>query len=146
MPLVDLHHVAIRTSDVAASERFYTQVLGMHKVERPEFDFPGAWLQMGQTMFHLMGGYAALDEHGQPCSGGAAVDHLALNARDFDAMKAQVVAAGLVPAENAISAFGIWQLFVRDPDGVLIELNFRVADEPEGANGPASARLGRIEV
>jgi len=145
MPLVDLHHVAIRTSDVAASEAFYADVLGMQRVERPAFDFPGAWLQMGETMFHLMGGYAALDENGEPCHGGAAVDHLALNARDFDAMKARLEAAGLRVSENAITAFGIWQLFVRDPDGVLIELNFKVADEPEGAKGPASARLSRVE-
>ena len=59
MPLSDLHHVALKTQDLAASEQFYTEVLGMEKVDRPDFDFPGAWLQMGQTMFHLMAGYAA---------------------------------------------------------------------------------------
>ena len=80
MPLTDLHHVALRTKDLTASEHFYTEVLGMEKVDRPDFDFPGAWLQMGETMFHLMAGYAALGPDGKISRGSGAVDHLAIQA------------------------------------------------------------------
>ena len=38
----------------------------------------------------------------------------------------------------AIPEVGLWQLFAKDPNGVLIELNFTVAKEPEGSAGPGS--------
>ena len=65
MPILDLHHVALKTRDLSVSEQFYIEALGMEKVKRPDFDFPGAWLQMGQTMFHLMAGYAARGANGE---------------------------------------------------------------------------------
>ncbi len=144
MPLIDIHHVALRTRDLEASEHLYVDILGMRKVARPDFDFPGAWLQMGTTMFHLMAGYAALDADGRPCTGGAAVDHLALNASGYDEMRKRFETAGLAYRENDIGPFGIWQLFVKDPDGVTIELNFRAADEPSGSTGPRSSTLGKV--
>ena len=56
MPLLDLHHVAIKSKNLEETVKFYRDVLGMEQVERPEFPFPGAWLQMGETMFHIYGG------------------------------------------------------------------------------------------
>ena len=143
MPLSDLHHVALKTQDLAASEQFYVDVLGMEKVDRPDFDFPGAWLQMGETMFHLMAGYAAQGPDGETYRGSGAVDHLAIKARDFDAMREKFELSGIKYKENNIRDFGIWQLFVNDPDGVIIELNFHCADEPQGSRGPGRATLSK---
>ena len=143
MPLTDLHHVALRTKDLTASERFYMEVLGMEKVDRPDFDFPGAWLQMGETMFHLMAGYAALGPDGEISSGSGAVDHLAIKAQGFDEMRDKFERSGINYKENNLRDFGIWQLFINDPDGVIIELNFQRADEPEGSRGPGRATLGK---
>ena len=64
MPLLDLHHVALKSQNLDETVKFYTGVLGMHQVERPEFSFPGAWLQMGETMFHIYGGDPARTRHG----------------------------------------------------------------------------------
>ena len=143
MPLTDLHHVALRTKDLTASEHFYTEVLGMEKVDRPDFDFPGAWLQMGETMFHLMAGYAALGPDGEISRGSGAVDHLAIQARGFDEMREKFEFSGVEYKENNIQDFGIWQLFVNDPDGVIIELNFQSAGEPAGSKGPGRATLSK---
>ena len=144
MPLIDIHHVAVKCADVEASEHFYTRVLGMHKVDRPDFDFPGAWLQMGGTMFHLMGGYAAEDANGEFPPGSASVDHIALHAQDFDAMKQCMIDNGLDWKENDLPDFGIWQLFVRDPSEIVIEMNFKVASEPAGAVGPENKTLSKV--
>jgi len=144
MPLLDLHHVALRTRDLQASERFYIDVLGMTKVDRPEFDFPGAWLQMGQTMFHLMAGYAAKGPNGESYEGSAAVDHLALKAHDFDAMRENFDRHAVVYRQNDLRDFDIWQLFTNDPDGVVIELNFHRLNEPDGAQGPNRATLSKV--
>ena len=143
MPLSDLHHVALKTQDLAASEEFYVEVLGMEKVDRPEFDFPGAWLQMGETMFHLMAGYAARGPDGETYRGSGAVDHLAIKAQGFDTMREKFESSGVRYKENNIRDFGIWQLFVNDPDGVIIELNFQRADEPQGSKGPGQATLSK---
>ena len=143
MPLSDLHHVALKTQDLAASEEFYVEVLGMEKVDRPEFDFPGAWLQMGETMFHLMAGYAARGPDGETYRGSGAVDHLAIKAQGFDTLREKFESSGVRYKENNIRDFGIWQLFVNDPDGVIIELNFHCAGEPAGSRGPGRATLSK---
>ena len=59
MPAIDLHHLAIKTDDLDATVAFWNGIVGSHSVERPDFDFPGAWLQFGTTMIHLYGGDAA---------------------------------------------------------------------------------------
>ena len=77
MPAIDLHHLAIKTADVAATVSFWNEVLGSHSVERPDFGFPGAWLQFGTTMIHLYGGDAATNRDGGHDRGSAAIDHVA---------------------------------------------------------------------
>ena len=62
MPAIDLHHLAIKTDDVDATVEFWNNVIGSHSVDRPDFGFPGAWLQFGETMIHLYGGETALNK------------------------------------------------------------------------------------
>ena len=40
-----------------------------------------------------------------------------------------------------IPDFKLWQLFVLDPSGVVIELNFEAEKEPEGSKGPTKRKL-----
>ncbi len=136
MPLKDIHHVAIKTQDLAATNTFYADVLGMTYADRPEFDFPGSWFNIGGTMVHIMAGSAGLDTDGKAPRGGASVDHIAIEAEDFDGFKSTFERHGLDWRQFSIPPVGLWQLFVHDPNGVLIELNFTVAGEPEGAVGP----------
>lgn len=143
MPALDIHHVAIKTDDVDATVAFYNDVIGSRSVARPDFDFPGAWLQLGETMFHICGGWAAENKDGAIDRGGAAIDHIALAARDFDGMKNRVEDAGLDWRQNEVAEAGLWQLFVHDPNGVLIELNFPIDKEPDGAAGPDGTRVYR---
>jgi catechol 2,3-dioxygenase-like lactoylglutathione lyase family enzyme len=136
MAALDIHHVTINTADVDATVAFFNEVVGTHSVPRPDFGFPGAWLQLGSTMFHLNGGEAAKAMDGKIHRGGGAVDHIALVAHDFDNVKKTLSAKKLPWRQNAIPSAGLWQLFVHDPNGVLIEFNFPVAKEPSGAQGP----------
>ena len=135
MELLDIQHVAIRTDDLEATNRFYTEVLGMTVADRPPFSFPGSWLQMGHTMIHVMAGSAATDQDGNFHRGSAAVDHLAFGAKGFDRYKARFQELGLDWRENGIPSAGLWQLFVHDPSGILVELNFDIASEPAGSKG-----------
>ena len=47
MAITRLAHYSIRTTDLEASRRFYTEVLGFRVGYRPEFPFPGIWLYNG---------------------------------------------------------------------------------------------------
>ena len=136
MPATDLHHLAIKTNDVDATVAFYNEVIGSHSVERPDFGFPGAWLQFGETMIHLYGGDAAKNGAGSHDRGSAAIDHIALSAHGFDEMRKICEARKLDWRQFDIPSFNLWQLFVYDPNGVLVELNFDITQEPEGSKGP----------
>jgi catechol 2,3-dioxygenase-like lactoylglutathione lyase family enzyme len=138
MQLTDIQHVAIKTKDLEATNKFYTEILGMKLAKRPDFDFPGSWLQMGNTMIHTLAGYAGEDKDGKHPRGSAAVDHLALGAVGFDAFRQKFIDNDLEWRQFAIPSFGLWQLFVKDPSGIIIELNFTAANEPVGSKGPGS--------
>ena len=143
MPLLDLHHVAIKSKDLEKTVAFYTDVLGMEQVERPDFPFPGAWLQMGDTMFHIYGGGAAKTHNGnyKYSQRASPVDHIALRAKGFDEMKQLLIKKRCEWRQMNIPDFKLWQLFVLDPSGVVIELNFDVKDEPKGSKGPTKRKL-----
>ncbi|MCW5770814.1 MAG: VOC family protein [Rhodospirillaceae bacterium] len=125
MPLLDINHVAIRTLDLDKTNKFYTEVLGMQFAKRPPMDFPGSWLQIGEgTMIHVLAGNAAYDIEGKYRPVGGSVDHISIGAKGFDDFVRRFEDAGLDWREFALPEAGIMQLFVRDPNGILIELNF----------------------
>jgi len=142
MPILDIHHVAIKTLDLEATNRFYIDLLGLTEVARPPFQFPGSWLAMGNTMLHIFAGEAAFDSKGAYHRGGAAVDHISIQAQDFNSFKSAFQQRDLDFREmDHRPMTSLWQLFVHDPNGVLIELNFVPADEPAGAASPDRGNL-----
>jgi catechol 2,3-dioxygenase-like lactoylglutathione lyase family enzyme len=58
MQVTGLFHVAIKTNDLDATVKFYTEVLGMKLVHRPDFGFPGAWIAAGDDIpiIHIYAG------------------------------------------------------------------------------------------
>ena len=53
----ELNHVALHVADVEKSCAFYRDVLKLEPMERPAFDFPGAWFRLGEFQeLHLIGG------------------------------------------------------------------------------------------
>ena len=134
MPIVAIDHVNIRTSDPARAIAFYRDVLGMSAAATPGLDDPakGGWMldEAGHAAIHI--GHAASP---YPSDGavswrggdGGAVHHVALACTDRPALEARLAAAGVAWTANRVPQIGLTQLFVPDPDGVLLELNF---DEP----------------
>ena len=62
MEVTGLFHVAIKTNNLDATVKFYTDVLGMKLVHRPDFGFPGAWIAAGDSVpiVHIYAGGPAL--------------------------------------------------------------------------------------
>ena len=120
MPVNWLDHYTIRTPDLKRSVTFYVDVLGLVEGERPSFDFPGAWLYCGERpVVHLVGG-----EHGTH-PGGGAIDHVAFRASGLHDYTRRLGAEGIPFDERHVPGTTLSQVFLKDPDGVAIELNFR---------------------
>jgi len=120
MPLKGLDHVTVRCADLARSRVFYGEVLGLRDGERPAFPVPGAWFYLGdRPVVHLFGG-----ETGGSATTGS-FDHVAFEADDLAGTLARLERMGVAHRRTPVPGVRLDQLFLHDPDGVLIELNFR---------------------
>lgn len=123
-----LFHVAIKTERLDLTNAFYEKVLGLVQVPRPDFGYPGAWLGCstpgGDAIIHIYAGGPALGESGVVPEGTGAVDHLSLTAHGYHEFRERFRAFGLDWREFLIPGTDLWQLFVYDPSGVLLELTF----------------------
>ncbi|MFQ5958605.1 MAG: VOC family protein [Alphaproteobacteria bacterium] len=123
MAIEALDHFTIVTSDLAAARRFYIDVLGLGEGDRPPFRFPGAWLYCGGApVVHLI----SRDTSGGASTG--AVDHLALRASDLAGTVARLREFAVDYDLRTVPGLGLRQVFVHDPDGVKIELNFAASE------------------
>ena len=121
MTLRRLDHVTVLCSDLDRSRAFYAQALGMRDGERPAFNFPGAWLYAGdRPVVHLVGGRndGALNSTGS-------FDHFAFDAEDLDGARSRLKDHDIAFTEAEVPGGRLHQVFLHDPDGVMIELNFR---------------------
>jgi catechol 2,3-dioxygenase-like lactoylglutathione lyase family enzyme len=133
-----LDHFNIRTRKLAETVRFYEDILGLQKGDRPNFAFPGAWLYSeGKPVVHLVD-ISPTGEPQKPDSG--VVHHVAFVSRGFAAMKQRLTSKGMAFDVRQVPGGDIWQIFVTDPNGVMIELNYEAAREQGGGASPAEFR------
>jgi catechol 2,3-dioxygenase-like lactoylglutathione lyase family enzyme len=111
-------HVSINVTDVPAALAFYTETLGLtQNFSRPDFGFPGAWLDTanGQQV-HLIGAETP------PNLG----QHFALVFDDLPAVVAELRGRGLQVSDPVdVGVTGRKQAFTTDPWGNGVELHQR---------------------
>ena len=112
-------HVSFAVRDLARSLAFYRDVLGLEPAPRPDLGIPGAWLQAGDAQVHLIEVGADFEAGTPPPRLNPAAGHAAFGIDDYDAALAALERRGL-----EVLAFGkaAGQMWVRDPDGHIIEL------------------------
>ena len=128
-----LEHVTIRCAQRQRTRDFYVDLIGLTEGERPNFPFRGHWLYLGGVpVIHLVeaadsGGAwgRELSDLHDAAAGTGAFDHVAFQGDDFDTMRARLNQAGLTFRERVVPGGALKQLFVPDPEGVLVEINFR---------------------
>lgn len=140
---LSLNHFSIRSTDLDACQRFYEDVVGLTVGPRPAFSFPGLWLYAGDTsdyskaVVHIIGrdrnDGRGLDEYlgtgSDPGPAGTGVvDHVAFFATGLTAMRDKLRRLGVEARERTVPDLGLHQLFVEDPNGVTIELNYPAAE------------------
>ena len=130
-----LDHFNIRTRMLADTVRFYEEILGLEKGARPNFAFPGAWMYSeGKPVVHLVD-ISKTDEPQKPDSG--VVHHVAFASQGFAGMKQRLESKRMEFDSRQVPGGDLWQIFVNDPNGVMIELNYEAAKEQSGASAPA---------
>jgi len=125
MDIKRVDHYSIRTRDLERSQRFYTEVIGLNAGPRPPFDFPGYWLYSGEP---------PADLHNSARNYGL-VHLMGWNPDKPGTLDAYV---GARP-DAVLELLGLIQVFIKDPDGVTLELNFPASEAPAASAGRATA-------
>jgi catechol 2,3-dioxygenase-like lactoylglutathione lyase family enzyme len=134
MTVRGVDHINIGTHRLDETVAFFRDAIGLTIGWRPNFGMGGAWLYAGDNaVVHLVD----LAEAKLP-SDKAALDHFAFRIDDYDAAIARLDAAGVKYRAIEVPDAPIRQVFLRDPNGVNIELNYRVATMAP-ASEPAAA-------
>jgi catechol 2,3-dioxygenase-like lactoylglutathione lyase family enzyme len=153
MDIKRVDHYSIRTPDLEASRRFYTDVIGLKEGPRPPFNFPGYWLYSGDPpldlhnaarnygFVHLMGfdrdnpnslnDYVGERDAAGPQTGTGALDHIAFAATGRSAMIERCRRHNVEFFERAVPLLGLHQMFIKDPNGVMIEINYPASEVPQ---------------
>ena len=161
MEIKRIDHYSIRTLDVEASRKFYTDIIGLKVGPRPPFDFPGLWLYKGEPpadLDHAEGNYGIVHVMGVDRSnpqalidymGGAepdtelgntgALDHVALAVTGRASMIERCRRNSVSYFERAVPVLGLHQVFIKDPNGVTIELNFPASEAPQAQSATTTA-------
>ena len=117
MKTTQLNHVALHVTDVARSCQFYTNVLRLEPLARPDFDFPGAWFRIGVDQeLHLIGGRQ------QDVISASRGTHWAMMVDDMGAWETYLRELEVETKPLRHRPDGAMQLFLPDPDGHMIEL------------------------
>jgi catechol 2,3-dioxygenase-like lactoylglutathione lyase family enzyme len=136
-----LQHCGLIVADLERSRGFYGGALGLEEVPRPwNFTFEGAWFQAGKGQLHLLveaetTGRAGGSEPGRSATVGLA-NHIALEVDDLAAALARLEEHGVPLIGGPMPrGDGYVQVFLRDPDGYVIEL-FEHTGEDQGDAPP----------
>lgn len=126
-------HVTLVVSDLEATRRFYCDGLGMVQVPRPDFDYAGIWLhthaaEPGEIVRALIHATLAGDDAGRAGWGEQGVGRLT-RGHHFAFQVDDVLGMHKMLQEKQVDIVshpkprpdGPTQIFVKDPDGHLLE-------------------------
>jgi catechol 2,3-dioxygenase-like lactoylglutathione lyase family enzyme len=132
MSLESLDHFLVFATDLEKTKQFYVDTLGLELGVRPPFDFAGYWLYLdGRAVVHLAGddGTGNFEKYLEkskvlPDGGTGALDHIAFRCGNFAEFRKRLDNFDVTYKHRVVPDFDLQQLFVNDPDGLTIELNF----------------------
>lgn len=125
-----LDHVNIITDDLDGTSEFYKDLLGLERRDAPAPLTPqnAQWMydRGDKPILHINSTDCprTFDRDVQPGALTGAVHHVAFNCTGYDEMMKRITNRSLPHQVNLIEAIGLRQIFVPDPNNVLLELNF----------------------
>lgn len=144
MSLNSLDHCSIRTVKLQETRDFYVDILGMVDGDRPDFPFPGNWLYVDDVaVVHLVGvdpedpsglmEYLGGEVSAEALDGSGAFDHIAFRAKAPEQLRERLEGKGYPYRERKVPNMDLFQIFVEDPNGIMIELNYWAEDQEQAA-------------
>ena len=141
MLINSLDHCSIRTTKLQETRQFFVDILGLEDGKRPDFPFPGAWLYTDSTaVIHLIGvdpddpsglqRYVGGEISSEALQGSGAFDHIVFRANDPSVLIERLKKTDYAYRERQVPNMNLFQIFVEDPNGITIELNYRGEEEP----------------
>ena len=138
MPLAHIEHYLIAANDVQQTRDWYCDVLGMEEGWHPDFGFPVVWLYLkGADVVHICQNAKEATENQKAYlgriaqdagSGTGAIDHIAFRAAGLLETMARLREHGVEFKERRANGQAVYQLFMFDPNGIKVELNFDAAE------------------
>ena len=146
MTVEHLDHYSVRTKSVDTSVVFYENALNLCSGLRPMFKFPGAWLYrknqngdtVGSSVVHIVGvdshdEAGLIDYLGDKSSsleaGSGSLDHIAFVASNIVETYTRLRRYQIGFRERKVPNMDLHQIFIEDPDGITIELNYSGPDD-----------------
>lgn len=119
MRATSLNHVSISAINLEESVNFYTTVLGMSKLDTYSFGFPTQYLRLGDVQLHIFERPTAVP----------LFHHIGLNVDNFEDVYQRARKLGILDDAAFFSPIyelpdGSVQLYLRDPGGNLVELDW----------------------
>jgi catechol 2,3-dioxygenase-like lactoylglutathione lyase family enzyme len=119
MPTARLNHVSVNAPDLEKSTRFYADLFGMTEIPSPNFGHPVVWLRVGDLQLHLFQREVEVPVH----------HHFAVTVDDLDSVYRRAKEMGILDGDANGSKMrelpdGSVQLYLRDPAGNLVEVDF----------------------
>lgn len=113
-------HVSLVVSNLEESMKFYGDCIGLKPIERPHFDFPGAWYSLGGTLqLHLIVNKTAV-KRDKPIKFDIKTPHFSLAVKSIDVVS-QALSRIQIHFHQVATPDGVGQIFVADPDGNYVE-------------------------
>ena len=141
MRLTHIEHFLVAADDIDATRDWYARILGMQPGPHPDFGFPVHWMYVGGVDIVHIGPSAKsagdiqkqyLGRTSQNAgSGTGAIDHIAFRASGLRDMLQHLRQERVSFTQRRANGQALFQLFLHDPNGIKIELNYS-ADEAEG--------------
>jgi catechol 2,3-dioxygenase-like lactoylglutathione lyase family enzyme len=115
-----VHHVSFSVSDLGRARAFYEGVLGLQRIERPDLGrIEGVWYRAGNSEVHLIVPPAGAAVDAKPARISPVANHVAFRIEDYGRVRDLLKSKGVEVLESGAAAGQMW---IRDPDGNVIEL------------------------
>ena len=141
MPVSHIEHFLVAADNIDATRDWYARVLGMQSGPHPDFGFPVHWMYVNDVdVVHIGPSAKQADDIQKKYlgrtsqdsgTGTGAVDHIAFRATGLRAMLEHLRREKVAFSQRRANGQALFQLFLYDPNGIKIELNY-AAEEAEG--------------
>jgi catechol 2,3-dioxygenase-like lactoylglutathione lyase family enzyme len=120
-----MNHFTITAENRDATLGFYCGLLGLVEGHRPDLGFPGAWLYPPggrDAVLHIYW------DRPMPELRTGVIDHMAFTSSGLAEIKRELDERGIAYRLQQQAGVGTWQLFLHDPNGAKVELDFDPAE------------------